>query len=120
MLQLAFYTEQIARIQGRQPDAMHIVTGLGRAETFHPQDFAAYYRRLRRGSSTRSSERRPTYPYPVDFCSLCDFLSLCKKRWDEDDHLTLVAGMSRLNVERLGAAGITTLAGLAPPSPSTR
>jgi predicted RecB family nuclease len=29
VLQLCFYTEQVARITGRAPDAMHVVTGLG-------------------------------------------------------------------------------------------
>ena len=28
VLQLCFYTEQLARIQGRQPDRMHVVTGI--------------------------------------------------------------------------------------------
>jgi predicted RecB family nuclease len=120
VLQLAFYTEQVARIQGHAPAAMHIVTGLGETETFRPEDFAAYYRRLRQRFLDAVEQRRPTYPYPVDFCSLCDFLSLCKTRWDEDDHLTLVAGMSRLNVERLGVAGITTLAGLARAEPGLK
>jgi predicted RecB family nuclease len=120
VLQLAFYTEQVARIQGHAPTAMHIVTGLGETETFRPEDFAAYYRRLRQRFLDAVEQRRPTYPYPVDFCSLCDFLSLCKTRWDEDDHLTLVAGMSRLNVERLNLAGITTLAELARAEPGTK
>ena len=54
-----------------------------RRETFRPQDFAAYYRRLRgSASSTRSTSAPDIYPYPVDFCGLCDFLSLCKERWD--------------------------------------
>ena len=47
VLQLCFYTEQIARIQGRMPEAMHVVNGLGERETFRPDDYLAYYRRLR-------------------------------------------------------------------------
>ena len=47
VLQLCFYTEQLARIQGRQPERMHVVTGLGERETFLPEDYGAYYRRLR-------------------------------------------------------------------------
>ena len=45
------------------------------------------------------------------------FLTLCQRRWEGDDHLLLVAGMSRLQVERLSAGGIETLEalGLAPP-----
>ncbi len=77
----------------------------GERESFRPDDFFAYYRRLRARFLDAVERRRPTYPYPVDFCGLCDFLALCKERWAEDDHLTLVAGVSRLQVERLQAAG---------------
>ena len=80
---------------------MHVVTGTGERESFRPDDFFAYYRRLRQRFLDAVEQRRPTYPYPVDFCGLCDFLALCKARWAEDDHLTLVAGVSRLQVERL-------------------
>src|SRR5213075_3286991 len=46
VLQLCFYTAQLARIQGRRPEAMHVVNGLGERETLRPEDFDAYYRRL--------------------------------------------------------------------------
>ena len=101
VLQLCFYTEQIARIQGRMPRAMHVVNGLGERETFRPDDYLAYYRRLRERFLAAVENGAPTYPYPVEHCGLCDFLSLCQQQWEEDDHLTLVAGVSRAQVERL-------------------
>jgi uncharacterized protein len=44
IVQLCFYTEQIARIQGHMPERMHVVNGLGEQETFRPGDYLAYYR----------------------------------------------------------------------------
>jgi predicted RecB family nuclease len=120
VLQLSFYTEQIARIQGRMPEAMHVVGGTGDRETFRPTDYDAYFRMLRRRFLQAVENRADVYPYPVDHCSLCDFLSLCKTRWDDDDHLTLVAGVSRLQVERLTAAEIRTLTALAETPPGTK
>jgi predicted RecB family nuclease len=120
ILQLCFYTEQLARIQGREPDAMQVVNGLSERESFRPDDYSAYYRRLRRRFTNAVEQRQSTYPYPVDFCGLCDFLELCKKRWEDDDHLTLVAGVSRLQFERLQKAGITTLELLAEAAPDTK
>ena len=120
VLQLCFYTEQLARVQGRVPDWMHVVTGLSERESFRPDDYFAYYRRLRARFLDAIERRRETYPYPVDFCTLCEFISLCKQRWNDDDHLTLVAGMSRIQVERLTAAGITTLEALAETAPDTK
>jgi predicted RecB family nuclease len=113
VLQLCFYTEQVGRIQGRLPDAMHVVNGLGEWETFRADDYSAYYRRLRERFLEIVAEGRETYPYPVAFCALCDFLERCQEQWERDDHLTLVAGASRVQVERLAKAGIRTLTALA-------
>jgi predicted RecB family nuclease len=120
ILQLCFYTEQIARIQGSMPRAMHVVTGAGETESFDPNDYLAFYRRLRGRFLEAVESGAPTYPYPVEHCGLCDFLSLCKAQWERDDHLTLVAGISRTQVERLSAAGITTLEQLGDLAPGTR
>ena len=70
LLQLCFYTEQLARLQGSWPTEMHVVNGLGERESFRPQDFLAYYRRLRarfldaddnpvKGISVRLSQQQP-------------------------------------------------------------
>jgi len=113
LLQLCFYTEQLARIQGRWPAEMHVVNGLGERESFRPQDFLAYYHRLKERFLDAVENNKPTYPYPVDHCSLCEFLARCEAQWERDDHLSLVAGIRRAQVERLNAAGIATLEGLA-------
>jgi len=120
IIQLCFYTEQIARIQGSMPRAMHVVTGAGETETFDPKDYLAFYRRLRARFLKAVTDEQDTYPYPVEHCGLCDFLSLCKAQWERDDHLTLVAGISRTQVERLTAAGVTTLEQLGDLDPATR
>jgi predicted RecB family nuclease len=113
LLQLCFYTEQLARIQGSWPREMHVVNGLGERESFKPDDFLAYYHRLRDRFLRAVESHEPTYPYPVDHCSLCEFLELCQRQWDEDHHLSLVAGIRRTQVERLNAAGVATLEQLA-------
>jgi predicted RecB family nuclease len=113
LLQLCFYTEQVARLQGSWPREMHVVNGLSERESFKPHDFLAYYRRLRDRFLHAVASGAPTYPYPVMHCSLCEFLERCQRQWDEDDHLSLVAGIRRTQVERLNAAGIATLADLA-------
>jgi predicted RecB family nuclease len=120
VLQLCFYTEQLARIQGRMPERMDVVNGLGERETFRPEDYGAYYRRLRQRFVQAIETQTPPYPYPVEHCGLCDFLELCEARWEADDHLTLVAGLSRLQVERLTKADIETLTALAEADPETK
>ena len=47
ILQLLFYSEELARIQGREPARMHVELGSGERASYRPDEFAAYYRRLR-------------------------------------------------------------------------
>ena len=105
---------------GALPDAMHVVNGLGERETFRPDDFLAYYRRLQQRFLDAVENGAPTYPYPVDHCSLCEFLARCQEQWERDDHLSLVAGIARTQVERLTAAGIATLEALGDAPRETR
>jgi predicted RecB family nuclease len=121
VLQLSFYTEQVARITGRSPREMHVVAGTGERQAFRPEDFAAYYRRVReRFRAVVEDSRATTYPYPVQHCGLCEFLYRCKEQWEHDDHLTLVAGVSRLQHDRLLVGGIRTMVALGAAPPDTR
>src|SRR5262245_1039995 len=49
VLQLCFYSEAIAEIQGVEPEVMRVLLGTGEARTLRYADFAAYYRRVREG-----------------------------------------------------------------------
>ena len=57
-----------------------------------------------------------TYPDPVDHCRVCTWYPMCIDRRRADDHLSIVAGMRRLDTERLTEAGVPTLASLAHPA----
>jgi uncharacterized protein len=120
ILQLCFYDEQVGRIQGRAPERIHVLLGSGDTASFRAQEFGAYYRRVRSRLVEFVEAGRDTTPYPNDHCGICEFKPLCDTWWDEVDHLCRVAGMQRRQIERLGAAGITTLArlGRAPVEPA--
>jgi predicted RecB family nuclease len=124
ILQLCFYTEQVARIQGRAPKLMHVVLGSGERVSFRPEEFGAYYRRVRKRLEVFVANPPPTEPWPVEHCSICDFNALCNAEWDRVDHLSRVAGIRRSQIEKLLAANIATLAALgrspADPPPSIK
>src|ERR1035437_2604495 len=44
ILQLCFYSELLGRLQGREPDRMHVLLGSGERQSSRPQDFDAYAR----------------------------------------------------------------------------
>ena len=120
MLQLCFYTERLAAIQGFEPERMHVLLGSGERQSFRPEEFGAYYRRVRgRLEEFVADPPRPT-ALPVAHCGICSFKPLCDAYWDSVDHLSRVAGIRSTQIERSTAAGIDTLAGLgsAPIEPS--
>jgi predicted RecB family nuclease len=119
ILQLLFYNEQLARLQGREPDAIHVLLGSGEQTSFRPDEFGAYYRRVRSRLERFVAVEPQTEPLPCDHCSICDYKPLCEARWDAVDHLSRVAGLYRSQIEKLASAGITTLAtlGRAPREP---
>jgi predicted RecB family nuclease len=120
VLQLCDYSSHLTRLQGVTPQAMHLLLGTNERETFRVAEFEAYHRHVRsslddfivRGSS-------PT-PYPVEFCSLCEWSTHCFHHWTTVDHLSLVANMRRTQVKRLESSGITTLESLANANTSQR
>src|SRR5215470_12903208 len=119
VLQLCFYSDGIAAIQGPPPEHMHVLLGIGEQRALRYDDFSAYYRRVRAHFEAAIAAPAATEPYPVDHCSLCEFRGVCAERWKAEDHLALVANIRRDQVTRLREAGLPTLAGLARSAPDT-
>jgi uncharacterized protein len=113
VLQLCFYSEQIARLQQRDPAGMHVILGTGDVSSVPYADFAAYYRAVRRRFLAATDAGGETYPYPVSHCRLCEHAPACEGQWRADDHLSQIAGITRDQVERLHDEGVRTVAGLA-------
>src|SRR5262249_29982390 len=114
VLQLCFYSDGIAAVQGERPEHMHVHLGTGTPP--HPlryDDFSAYYRRVRSRLEQAIAAPTPTEAWQVEHCRLCDFSGVCKARWIADDSLVLVAGLRRGQAVQLRAAGLATLASLA-------
>ncbi len=120
VLQLCFYTEQIARIQGVEPGEMVVVLGTNQHQRLRYRDFDAYYRAVRTGFMSAVGKGVASYPYPVARCGLCEYERRCSTRWNEDDHLSLVANIRRDQVERLNEAGFGTVGDLATIDPAQK
>ena len=60
-----------------------------------------------------------TYGWPCGHCGICDFRHLCWQQRVDDDHLSLVAGMRRVQAETLMDAGVSTLEALGDLEPET-
>lgn len=120
ILQLGLYCDMLARAQGRAPERFYVVTPDSAAPVheYRVDDYAAYFRLIRARLENTISEddevlASANYPEPVDHCDVCPWSSVCNQKRRADDHLSLVAGISRLQRRELENHGIQTLVGLA-------
>src|SRR5690606_34073158 len=121
LIQLCVYTEQVAALQQRLPAHFWIAVG-GAAPGADPapqrlrcSDYLAYHRRVRARFErfVRDGEGTEPYPEPVGHCDICRWWKRCETRRRGDDHLSLVAGITRRQRDRLSRAGVRTCVQLA-------
>jgi len=117
VLQLCAYADQLQQVQGVFPRHFHIASG---GDQIAPlallcADYAAYFRSVRDRmqafveATGRSAE---PYPEPVEHCGVCRYWKRCEDRRRADDHLSLVAGITRRQRDRLSLSGVTRLEAL--------
>jgi predicted RecB family nuclease len=117
ILQLALYSALLAEIQSEGPEFMYVVPAGQNfeAEPYRCAEYSAYYRyvkaRLERVCEQRQDE--DTYPEPCLHCDVCRWFRECDERRRADDHLSLVAGITRLQRNQLTCWQTETMAKLA-------
>jgi len=116
IIQLCFYSDLLSTIQGVVPDYMHVVLGGGaQPEKFSVRRYLAYFRKVRREFEAVIQLKAETYPEPVEHCRVCNWSTVCDRRWRDDDHLSLVAGISRGQRKALVECAVSTVRNLAAP-----
>ncbi|HMG74533.1 MAG TPA: TM0106 family RecB-like putative nuclease [Pyrinomonadaceae bacterium] len=114
VIQLCHYSLLLSKIQGADPDWMHVVLGGGALpEKFLTSHYLAYFRKIKREYEEASAWSKSTYPEPNEHCRVCDWYGQCDRQWRDDDSLTLVANISRNQRKALGEREISTLTALA-------
>ena len=120
ILQLGLYSEMLARTQGTRPQRFYVITPdtATPVHEYRVDDYAAYFRLIRGRLEKTVGEddgvlATANYPEPVDHCDVCPWSSICSQKRRADDHLSLVAGISRLQRRELESRDPATLAALA-------
>jgi uncharacterized protein len=75
-------------------------------ETYRVDDYAAYFRLVKAKMLAAVDEgdvalAAANYPEPVAHCEICQWFKPCATRRRDDDHLSLVAGISRVQRQEL-------------------
>jgi len=113
IIQLCFYSDLLARIQGVVPEYMHVVLGGGaKPEQFLVQSYLAFFRKIKADFVAAQQAQLETYPEPVEHCRICDWSTVCEAQWRKDDHLSLVANITRNQRQALIEYGTQTVSEL--------
>jgi len=117
VLQLCLYADLLNVMQGIPPEDIYVVAPWS---DFEPQrfrfaDYAAYYRRVKTAAEAVSSGNHgsTTYPDPKTHCDICRWQKQCDAKRREDDHLCLVANITKNQIGELQANGYGTMQALA-------
>ncbi len=113
VLQLCLYADLLSHIQGIDPENLYIVSPWTDYEPqkFRYPEYAAYFRQVKRSAELAADETQNfvTYPDPKAHCDICRWKQNCDKKRRADDHLCLVANISKAQITELQTNGIATL-----------
>ncbi|MEH2626307.1 putative RecB family nuclease [Bradyrhizobium sp. AZCC 1719] len=116
VLQISLYSDMLSTMQGVEPTSAHVVTpGTNfEPETYRVADYSAYYRHVRASLERAVADGAGTaYPEPIEHCEICRWRRDCDDRRRRDDHLSLVAGISKSQIGELTRRGVGSAAALA-------
>ncbi len=116
VLQLSLYADLLANMQGTPPENVYVVAPWSDYEPqkFRFADYAAYFRRVKKAAEEASDENAnaATYPEPKEHCNICRWRNQCDQRRRDDDHLCLVANITKNQISELQANDIATVQAL--------
>jgi predicted RecB family nuclease len=117
VLQICLYTDLLAFAQKRMPEFAHVVVPNAGFElqSYRITHYAAYYRRVKRclEQAVTAKPSVDLYPDPKPHCDICRWRRQCDAKRRADDHLSLVAGISKSQTGELQRRAINTMAELA-------
>lgn len=114
VLQLCVYARLLGAEQGVMPQLIHIVLGDGSSVALPLSDFQ-YYFELAGQRLEQFADHPPEISagQPCSHCSQCRWRDRCEAEWEAADHLSLVANITRGQMEKLELAGVSTMTALA-------
>jgi len=113
MVQLCAYAEMLEHVQGVMPERFVVVLGTNEERSFTISKYLHYYRELKRLFLEFHVAFDPDdMPHPGLSRDYGRWGSAAQQIIEATDHLSLVAGLSRRQVQKLEKAGIRTVAEL--------
>ena len=124
VLQLCAYSELLGQLQGAEPERFFIAPGGPDVKLveLRTADYVSYYRLTKQRFEAFVAEGAAlrVYPEPVEHCGVCSWWKRCDERRRGDDHLSLVAGITRRQRDRLSTVRVERVTELGALDPEQR
>lgn len=112
VLQLCLYAELLSSMQGATPEHVYVVTPWSdfSRQAFRVADYSAFFRMVMKATedATCTSDSALSYPDPKAHCDVCRWSDECDGKRRDDDHLCLVANITKTQITELHEHGIYT------------
>ncbi|WP_040670896.1 hypothetical protein [Nitritalea halalkaliphila] len=113
LIHLCMYADALVGLQGLLPELIWVKTA-EHAISYRVDAYMSYVRYVKKRFFGRCPKCRASYlPEPVPHCDVCTWWEVCNEQRRRDDHLSLVAGMRKMEMKELKANGVETLKQLA-------
>lgn len=107
VIQLCCYSDLLSAIQQRLPDYLKIVTGSSKNIALKVENYRYYYLSLaKRFLAFHAKFKSNNMPNPVDTSSFGHWSKWAEQWLTEQDHLSLIANITRVQICKLNKAGI--------------
>jgi predicted RecB family nuclease len=117
VLQLCLYADLVEGVQNLRPAQGYVVAphNAFARQPYRMDDYGAYFRRVRANlvDAVTIKADDQSYPEPCAHCEICRWAQRCDGQRRGDDHLSLVAGATKLQIEELKRQSVNTVAALA-------
>lgn len=113
IIQLCCYAKMLQAIQGVLPEYLTVVLGSNDKAIYRTTDFYAYFNQLRQDFLSQQRQfSKDNQPDPFQYADVGDWSGYVETLRDQRDHLSKIANITRHQIKRLNAMGITTCAEL--------
>ncbi|MGI0495294.1 TM0106 family RecB-like putative nuclease [Alkalinema pantanalense CENA528] len=122
VLQACTYCDLLETIQGQRPQEFRLLLGSGEMASYPTEQYFYYYKRVRQSFlefMDRFDPKQPPLPEPGDDRH-GRWQEMADKILHDRDHLSQVANITRSQIRKLEAAGITTVEQLANTNPTQK
>ena len=113
VIQLCVYADLVGQVQGVMPASLYVSLGDGVQARVATSSVQRYYEIARGRFELFAAAPDKSSPEPCGHCTYCRWSDACHAEWERLEHLSLVAGMTRGQIDKLRKAGIASLGSLA-------